>query len=241
VLLHLGAQRDEPRVCFDAPQSSPMSQNPHAQFDEVVLDMIERSPIGALPSTPSYQDALKRLYAANQVYASADHKDGHVTARALAAVPVFHASNLAELLAGKIDPEALESNASIFSRYVASLPPERRTKAESLRLVVAGRPAHHRKHTGPTDGQIHDPVHSLFLVPGTGPHHGLPGNYLFGSVLQLTAAPDAPWAVHLHDADDGAALFDAASMREAFSKLEEVLASAPFTMKELEGLGFRLN
>lgn len=218
-----------------------MSQNPHAQFDETVIEMIERSPTGAVPSTPAYQDALKRLYAAHQVYANADHKDCHVTARSLAKLPAFHADNLEALLAGAIAPEALEPNAGIFSRYVASLPTERRPKAEAFRLLVAGRPAHHRKHHGTVDSRIHDPVHSLFLVPGTGRHHGLPGNYLYGSVLQLNAAPDSPWAVHLHDADDGAALYDATSLRDAVGKVLEVVASAPFTMAELEALGFRQN
>lgn len=216
-----------------------MAQNPHAQFDEAVLELIERSPTGAVPSTPSYQDGLKRLYAAHQVYVSADHKDGHVTARSLAGAPSFYASNVDAVIAGSVAPEALEPNAKIFDRYVATLPPERRAKAESFRLLVAGRPAHHRKHGGALDAHIHDPVHSLFLVPGTGAHHGLPGNYLYGSVLQLNASLNAPWAIHVHDADDGVSLYDASSMKDAFEKLLELVASAPFTMGELDGLGFR--
>jgi hypothetical protein len=47
--------------------------------------------------------------------------------------------------------------------------------------------------------------------------------------------------VHLHDADDGAAMYDATSMKDAFERLMDVVGSAPFTMKELEALGFRLN
>ena len=215
-----------------------MSQAPHAQFDEAVLDMIDRSPIGAVPTTPAYQDALVRLYAAHQVYASADHKDGHVTARSLASLPSFHAANLDELAAGNIRPEQLETNASIFDRYIHALPEARRQKAETYRLTVAGRPAHHRKHG--TAEAIHDPVHTLFLVPGTGPHPGLPGNYLYGSVLQLTARDDAPWAIHIHDSDDGVAIFDAPTMAEALTELNEVLESAPFAMSEIEALGFRL-
>src|SRR5258708_38008519 len=125
-----------------------MPHNPHAAFDEVVLDIIEHSPVGAVPNTPTHQDALKRLHASQQVYADADHKDGHVTARSLARRSSFHASNLEALSAGTIDASALESNAAIFDRYVASLPAERRAKAESLRALVAGRPAHHRKHGG---------------------------------------------------------------------------------------------
>ena len=215
-----------------------MSQDPHAQFDEAVLDMIDRSPIGAVPSTPAYQDALVRLYAAFKIYSSADHKDGHVTARSLAASPSFKAGNLDQLATGGISPEALEANATIFDRYVQSLTMERRKKAETFRLSVAGRPAHHRKHG--TVEAVHDPMHTLFLVPGTGPHPGLPGNYLYGSVLQLGTASDSSWALHLHDSDDGVAVFDARTMAEALDKLTELEESAPFAMKEIEALGFRL-
>jgi hypothetical protein len=211
-----------------------MPNDPNAHFDRTVMEMIEHSPIGAVPVTPSYQDALKRLYAAHQVYASADHKGGHVTARSLARLPSFHANNLDALIAGQIAAEALESNASIFDRYVQSLPSAHRAAAESRRVVVAGRPALHRAKG------VHDPVHTLFLVAGTGPHPGLPGNYLYGSAFQVNAdATISPWAVHLHDCDDGAVLFDAPTMHEAMAKLQEVLECAPFNMNELEALGFR--
>ncbi len=220
-----------------------MSVNdPQAQFDETVLDMIEHSPVGAVPSTPAYQDALRRLYAAHKVYASADYKDGHVTARSLAKLPHFQANNLAELAAGRIAPEALEPNGAIFDRYVTSLPEALRAKAAGFRLVVAGRPAHHRaKHIGGDTVVAKDPVHTLFLVTGTGPHHGLPGNYLYGSLLQASTDPASPWAIHLHDCDDGAALFDAPTLAEGLAKLDELLESAPFTMHELKELGFHLN
>jgi hypothetical protein len=211
-----------------------MPTDPNAHFDQAVMEMIEHSPIGAVPVTPSYQDALKRLYAAHQVYPSADHKGGHVTARSLAKLPPFHADNLDVLIAGQIVAEALESNARIFDRYIQSLPFAHRVAAESRRAVVVGRPVLHRVKGA------HDPIHTLFLVPGTGPHPGLPGNYLYGSVLQATAdAATSAWAVHLHDCDDGAVLFDAATMPEALAKLQEVLACAPFNMNELEALGFR--
>ena len=216
-----------------------MPYDPNAQFDQTVLDMIEHSPVGAVPFTPAYRDALTRLYASHQAYPDADHKDGHVTARSLAKLPSFHADNLAELIAGKIAPEALETNASIFHRYVQFLPAARHAKAESLRLMVAGRVAHHRAKHGVVT--VHDPIHTLILVPGTGPHPGLPGNYLYGSAFQLTADASSPWAVHLHDSDDGAALLDAPNMTEALAKLQEVLDSAPFNMNELEALGFRFN
>ena len=215
-----------------------MPQNPHAQFDETVLDLIEHSPIGAAPNTPTHRDALGRLRASHQLYADADHKDGHVTARSLARKPSFYANHLDAFTAGTLEAEALESNAHIFDRYVASLPADRRAKAEALRLHVAGRPAHHRKHGGVI---AHDPVHTLFLVPGAGPHVGVPGNYLYGSVLQLSLDPaNTGWAIHLHDSDDGAAHFDAPSQAEALAKFEELVASAPFHMSELEALGFRL-
>ncbi len=215
-----------------------MPHNPHARFDETILDMIEHSPVGAVPLTPSYQDALGRLYASHQIYADADYKGGHVTARSLARKPSFHASNLDALIAGTIAAEALEPNAAIFDRYVASLPVDRRATAEALRVLIAGRPAHHRKHGGVI---AHDPVHSLFLVPGAGPNVGVPGNYLYGSIFQLSLDPAKPgWAIHLHDSDDGAAQFEAPAMAAALEKFQEVLASAPFAMNELEALGFRL-
>jgi len=219
-----------------------MSQDPHAPFDQAVLEMIEHSPIGAVPFTPTYQDALKRLYASHQVYASADHKDGHVTVRSLTRLPLFHAANLDALLAGSIEVDALESNAGIFDRYLAHLPAPLRAKAEPHRLKVVGRPVHHRKHGGAAPG-VHDPVHSLFLVPGTGPHHGLPGNYLHGSLFEVAQGSGAPlhWAIQLHDTDDGASTHDAASLAEALEKLQEVFASAPFHLSELTALGFKLN
>ena len=216
-----------------------MPHDPHAAFDQNVLDLIEQSPVGAVPVTPSYQDSLTRLKSSHQVYADADHKDGYVTARSLATRPCFHAANLEALLAGTIEAAALESNASIFDRYLASLPVAVRPKAEALRTLVAGRPAHHRKHGGVI---AQDPVHTLFLVPGAGPNPGIPGNYLHGSLLQLSPDPVASgWAVHLHDSDDGAAMFEAPTLAEAFEKLQETMASAPFHLTELEALGFRLN
>jgi hypothetical protein len=220
-----------------------MSQDPHAQFDSTVLDMIEHSPVGAVPLTPSYQDALKRLYGAHQVYADADHRDGHVTARSLARLANFHAANLDALVAGTIPPDALEPNSSIFERYVHSLPADRRARAEGFRTKVAGRPILHRsKHVGAEKlPQVHDLTHTLFLVPGTGPHPGLPGNYLYGSLLEAGAgAPPGAWAIQIHDNDDGAAVFSTSGLAPALAKLQEVLDSAPFNMNELGGLDFRI-
>ena len=214
-----------------------MPHDPHEQFDHAVLDIIEHSPIGAVPHTPAYQDALKRLYASHQAYADADHKEGHVTARSLAKLPSFHAENIEALIAGQIAPEALESNARIYDRYVQSLPAALRAKAESFRLTVAGKAVHHRNKHG--HDVFHDPVHTLFLVPGAGPHPGLPGNYLHGSLYQVAADATA-WTVFVHDNDDGAALADAPSLDEALARLQEVLASAPFHLSELAALGFRM-
>jgi len=217
-----------------------MPQAPNSQFDQTVLDMIEHSPVGAVPVTPAYQDAIRRLYASHQAYPDADHKDGHVTARSLIKLPSFYASNLDAVAAGQVSAEELEPNGKIFDRYVQSLPEARRVKAESYRLTVAGTIAHHRTKHGVANA-IHDPIHTLFLVPGTGPHPGLPGNYLHGSAFQVSAdAATSPWAIHLHDSDDGAALYDAPNKADALAKLQEVLASAPFNMNELAGLGFRL-
>lgn len=218
-----------------------MPQDPHAQFDQTVLEMIEHSPIGAVPHTPAYQDALTRLRASHQIYADADHKDGHVTARSLTKLPTFYAENLAAFMAGQITDEAIESNASIFDRYVRSLPAAVRARAESFRLMVAGKPAHHRAKHGAA-AHVHDPLHTLFLVPGTGPHPGLPGNYLHGSLFHIGAATEAgAWAVHVHDSDDGAALFDTPLQADALAKLMEVIECAPFNMNELGALGFRPN
>jgi hypothetical protein len=220
----------------------PMSADPNSHFDSTVLEMIEHSAVGAVPATPSYQDALKRLYSAHKVYADADHKDGHVTARALARLPSFHASNLGELMAGTIETSALEGNSGIFDRYVHSLPAAARARAEGFRLKVVGRPILHRKHAGADKAHVsHDLAHSLFLIPGAGPHPGIPGNYLFGSVFQMgTEAAPGPWTVQVHDSDDGAAVFNTPSMLEAFGKLHELLDSAPFTLGELAGLDFRI-
>ena len=216
-----------------------MSHDPNAEFDHAVLDKIELSPIGALPVTPAYQDALRRLYSAQQVYANADHKDSHVTARSLGRLPFFHAGNLDAFIAGQIADEALESNASIYDRYVQSLPAALRTRAEGFRLTVIGKATHHRaKHDGTV---VHDPLHMLFLVPGAGPHPGLPGNYLHGSVFHV--GPDeatGTWEVHLHDSDDGAAVFRTPPRADVLAKLQEVLASAPFHLNELPALGFTL-
>lgn len=222
--------------------NEPMPQDPNAQFDQTVLGMIEHSPTGAVPMTPSYQDALKRLYASHQVYADADHANGHVAARSLAQRPHFHANNLEALMAGQIEPASLEANGSIFDRYVRSLPAAAQTRAESFRLTVAGKAAHHRaKHVGPDKiAAAPDPMHTLFLVPGAGPHPGLPGNYLYGAVVESRPGSARPWSVHLHDSDDGDAVFETTSMAEALAKVAEVRESAPFALSELGALGFTL-
>jgi hypothetical protein len=210
--------------------------DPNAEFDHAVLDKIEASPGGVLPLTPAYQDALRRLYAHGQVYASADHKGGHVTARSLAGLPSFHAHNLDAFIAGSIKDDALESNQSIYDRYVASLPAAHRARAEGFRLAAIGKPILHRAKHGVA--AVHDPLHMLFLVPGAGPHPGLPGNYLHGAVFHVGDEATGSWVVHVHDAEDGASLFKAPTLAGALGKLQEVIASAPFHLSELDALGF---
>ena len=212
--------------------------DPNAEFDHAVLDKIEASPVGAVPSTPAYQDALRRLYAAQQIYPNADHKGGHVTARSLSQLPSFHANNLEAFIAGEIDDTVLEPNASIYERYVRSLALDLRAKAEAQRLTVIGKAIHHRARAG--HAIAHDPLHTLFLVPGAGPHPGLPGNYLHGAVFHVGDEVTGNWVINVHDREDGASLFSTPKLPEALSKLQEILASAPFHLNELEGLGFKL-
>ena len=220
-----------------------MPNDSAAQFDQTVLDLIEHSPTGMVPHTPAYVDALGRLYHSHQVYASADHRGGHVTARSLATHPVFHANNLDALMSGAVDISELEPNAGIFDRYVQSLPAAQRAIAESHRLKVAGRPVHHRArhHEAAADAVGHEGVHSLFLVPGGGLHPGLPGNYLYGALFERGAeASSAAWALQVHDSDDGVALCDGTTLAEALAKWQDVIASAPFHLAELDALGFQL-
>ena len=216
-----------------------MSLDPQSAFDQHVLDMIDASPVGAVPRTPAHQDALRHLVNAHQVYVSADYADGFVSVRALATRPVFHAENLAAVLAGTVEAKALESDEAIFNRYMASLPEALRDKAETFRTKAVGRRLLHRaKH----DVEIHDPIHSLFLVPGAGLNPGLPGNYLYGSVIEdQVDNPNGTWSIHLHDRDDGAAMCEGLSRTAAAEKFEEVLASAPFLLSELDALEFTLN
>jgi len=213
-----------------------MPHDANAAFDETLLDWIEHSATGAVPGTPSHQDALRRLRAAHKVYVDADHKDGFVTARSLAIRPCFHAGNLDELIAGGISPDALEPNAAIFDRYVKSLPAALQPRAEALRLRVVGRPILHRSKVL----VVHDPVHSLFLVPGCGTHPGIPGNYLHGMLIETGETGAAAWALHLHDSDDGAAIIEEPTLAAVLGHLQEVLAAAPFALDELDALGFRL-
>ena len=216
-----------------------MPHNPHEQFDHSILDLIEHSPIGAVPphSHPSEMPSSGFMPPTRSMRAPIGRM-GTSLARSLARLPSFHAQNLGDLIAGRIGPEAIEANNGIFDRYLQSLSAERRAKAEPRRLAVAGRPVHHRPHHH--GGTIaHDPVHSLFLVPGGGPHPGLPGNYLYGSLYE-TGKEAQPWALGIHDNDDGTAVFEGPSLPDTLAKLQETLDSAPFTMDELEALGYRM-
>ena len=214
-----------------------MPHDPLADFDHALLDAIEHSPTGAVPHTPAHQDGLRRLRAAHQVYPSADHKNGYVTVRSLAARPLFYAQNLEACLAGAVEVESLEPDASIFSRYVGSLPAALQTGAEEWRAKVVAKKVHHRVHNGVV---ARDPAHTIFLVPGGGRAPGLPGDYLHGSVHQVGAAGiEGPWVLTVRDREDDAARCEVATLAEALAKLQDVLASAPFLLGELESLGFR--
>ena len=195
-----------------------------------------------MPHTPTHQDALHRLIAAHQVYASADHAEGYVTVHTLTQRSLFYAENLEAVMTGKEEPAALESNVSIFERYLASLTDQARDVAESKRALVVGREVHHRHHGGAESATPRDPWHTLFLVPGAGPHPGLPGNYLFGRLdAPAIDQPGEPWTIQLHDRDDGLARQQVASREAAWSVMEDTLASAPFLLSELVDLGFELN
>lgn len=213
-----------------------MSHDPLAQFDQTLLDLIEHSPTGMVPHTPAYQDGLRRLRATHQVYVSADHAGGYVTARSLAARAAFYAANLEAVLKGTAEEAALEDDAAVFARYVASLPEARRAAAEAARALVVAKKAHHRARHG--EAVAREPVHSMFLVPGTGPHPGLAGDYLHGSVHETAAGA---WAVALHDGMDGEAKREVATRAEAWAAVEELVASAPFDLSELAALGYRSN
>jgi len=217
-----------------------MPHNPYAELEQTLLDMIDHSPVGAVPRTPSYTEALKHLYATRQVYTHADHRDGHVTARSLSTRPAYHAANLQEFIEGRIEPEALESNNTIFDRYLASLPQSQRARAEEFRLVVAGRPIHHR--TKGSTLHARDPLNTIFLIPGGGPQPSLPGNYLHGGLSEYhdTAHP-LPWCIHLNDSTNDAAMLDFAALPEALAMLSELLSMAPFHLHELEAFGFRIH
>ncbi len=214
-----------------------MAQSPQIAFEGAVLDQIERSPNGNLPLTPAYQDALQHLKAHHQVYPSADYPGGWVTARSLTASPAFAAANLAAWAAQTAPVLALEENASIFARYLASLAPQLRPKAEAYRLKAVGKPIHHRKG----HGTVHDPVHSLLLVPGLGLHPGLPGNYLFGWLAEVPQqGGSSHWAIDLHDNDDGGAWVEFSTLAEAVAKWEELVLSAPFSFAEAGDLGLTI-
>lgn len=233
-----GLAADAARIGGADRQAGGMSQDRAVQLEQTVLDMIEHSPTGAVPHTPTYRDALARLRASHQVYPSADYKDGFVTVRSLAALPVFFAENLEGFAAGALEAEALEPDAEIFARYVKSLPAEKRARAEAARATVVARKTLHRaRHGGPA---AQDPAHTLLLVPGTGPHPGLPGNYLYGSLYQSSVAPGSPWGIYLHDAEDGAARCELPDRAAAVERLREVVASAPFQLAELDALGFHV-
>ena len=48
------------------------------------------------------------------------------------------------------------------------------------------------------------------------------------------------WEIHLHDSEDGAAVFSTPARTDVLTKLQEVISCAPFHLNELPTLGFRL-
>lgn len=216
-----------------------MPHTPLTDFDHTVLDLIEHNPSGSVPRTPTYDDSLVRLYAAQQVYHNSDYKDCHVTARSLAKLPVFVAKGLLELAEHPDDHSNLEANAAVFERYLATLPAPLKARAEALRLTVAGKAIHHRPKAGGL--LVRDPLHSLFLLPGAGPQPGLPGNYLRGSVDEIQdEAQQTVWRIQIMDSDNDASVCLLPSLPEALARLQELLDSIPFHLSELEALGFEL-
>ena len=214
-----------------------MPHAPLTPFDHTVLDLIDHNPTGSVPRTSTHDESLKRLQAALQVFHSSDYKDGFVTARALARQSLFVAAGLQELAAHPADVSQVEANAAVFDRYVASLPAAQRARAETFRLSTAGRPVHHRVKAG--GALVHDPLHSIFLVPGVGPQPGLPGNYLRGSLDELPSAGGQPrYRLQVLDADTDAAVCELPTLAEALARLRDLIESAPFHLSELEALGF---
>ncbi len=212
-----------------------MPTSSNSPFDQSVLDLIEHNAGGSVPHTPTYDDALARLRSTQQIYANADHKGGHVTARSLAGRAPFYATNLPGTATSLEQVPTLETNASIFARYLASLSPAQRVQAEKFRLAVTGRPVHHRhKGEGP---QIHDPLSTIFLLPGGGPQPGLPGNYLHGF---LSEGQGDAWCIQVLDSDTDLAVAEEHSLAKILERFQDLLACAPFHLTELESLGFTL-
>lgn len=217
-----------------------MPHNPHEEIDHALLDMIERSPVGAVPRTPTFDEAIARLLASRQIYHSSDHRNGYVTARSMAALPVFLPAGLEALAtAGPEASASVESASGVFDRYASSLATNTKARALELRPAVVGKAVHHRPKSG---GAAHarDPLHALFLVPGAGPQPGLPGNYLKGTLDELPAPNGAAWRIQIMDTDTDASVWTTADLGEAVARVAEVAACAPFHLDELAALGFEL-
>lgn len=217
-----------------------MPHNPHEEIDHAVLDMIDRSAVGAVPRTPTYDEAISRLLASRQIYHSSDHRNGYVTARSLATLPVFLPSGLEALsTAGPEASASVEASSGVYDRYASSLPAAAKARALELRATIVGKAVHHRPKAG---GAAHarDPLHALFLVPGAGPQPGLPGNYLRGTLDELPAASGATWRIQIMDTDTDASVWSTSDLGEAVARVAEVAACAPFHLDELAALGFEL-
>jgi hypothetical protein len=219
-----------------------MPQNPNVEFDLHTLDLIEINPTGSVPATPAFQDSILRLVGSHQIYANADFKGGYATARILAGKPCFFARNIKDAAENKITTDLIESNNSIFDRYLDSLDEKIKINASARREAVVGKVSHHRaKWIDDKKVVGYEPIHSLFLIPGCGKHVGLPGNYLYGMLFETLEGSNSSWAIHIHDTDVGLATCSVGTFQNAFTKLEEIVASAPFAMAELGALDFKLN
>ena len=89
-------------------------------------------------------------------------------------------------------------------------------------------------------GRARGTARELDLRHIVGPHPGLPGNYLYGSLYQAGADAKGAWGIYLHDAEDGLARCELPDQAAALERFREVIASAPFQLAELDTLGFHI-
>ena len=76
---------------------------------------------------------------------------------------------------------------------------------------------------------------NLRLLAGTGSHGGLPGGYLWASILQRRSGI----VVIVNDCDDGMIVKACTDLDEAQRALDDLTTLTPFAMHELAALGYR--